>query len=83
MTPTGWKASRKQSASGPSRALRLVGAGLLMMLVTAPSEGQAGEAEPTSDNALATLCGIVEASARAESLPLNFFIRLIWRESAF
>ena len=54
-----------------------------MMLVTARSEGHAGEAEPTSDNALPTLCGIVEASARAESLPLNFFIRLIWRESAF
>jgi hypothetical protein len=43
----------------------------------------ASEAEPATDNALATLCGIVEASAKAEGLPINFFTRLIWRESAF
>ena len=39
--------------------------------------------EPASDNALAVLCGIVEDSAKAEGLPVNFFTRLIWRESAF
>ncbi len=39
--------------------------------------------EPASDNALAILCGIVEDSAKAEGLPVNFFTRLIWRESAF
>ncbi len=33
--------------------------------------------------ALATLCGIVETAARQEGLPVNFFTRLIWRESAF
>jgi hypothetical protein len=43
----------------------------------------AGEAEPATDNALATLCGIVDASAKAEGLPVNFFTRLIWQESAF
>jgi hypothetical protein len=43
----------------------------------------AGEAEPATDNALTTLCGIVDASAKAEGLPVNFFTRLIWRESAF
>ncbi len=43
----------------------------------------ANEAEPASDNALATLCGIVETSAQAQGLPVNFFTRLIWRESAF
>ena len=42
-----------------------------------------GRAEPATDNALATLCGIVETSARAEGLPVNFFTRLIWRESSF
>ena len=36
-----------------------------------------------TDNALATLCGIVEASAKAEGLPVDFFTKLIWRESAF
>jgi len=39
--------------------------------------------EPATDNALATLCGIVETSAKAEGLPVNFFTRLIWRESSF
>ena len=36
-----------------------------------------------TDNALATLCGIVEASAKAEGLPADFFTKLIWRESSF
>jgi hypothetical protein len=41
------------------------------------------DAGAESDNALATLCGIVEASARAEGLPPDFFTKLIWRESSF
>jgi Transglycosylase SLT domain/SPOR domain len=41
------------------------------------------DAGAESDNALATLCGIVEASARAEGLPADFFTKLIWRESSF
>jgi len=40
-------------------------------------------AAPATDNALATLCGIVETAAMKEGLPINFFTRLIWRESAF
>jgi Transglycosylase SLT domain/SPOR domain len=36
-----------------------------------------------NDNAVATLCGIVEASAKAEGLPAEFFTKLIWRESSF
>ncbi len=43
----------------------------------------AAEAAPATDNALATLCGIVETAAKEEGLPVNFFTRLIWRESAF
>ncbi len=39
--------------------------------------------DPASDGALAALCGIVEDSARAQGLPVDFFTRLIWRESAF
>jgi hypothetical protein len=45
--------------------------------------GAQADAGPESDYALATLCGIVEASARAEGLPVGFFTRLIWRESSF
>jgi len=43
----------------------------------------ADQTAPATDNALATLCGIVETAARQEGLPVNFFTRLIWRESAF
>ena len=41
------------------------------------------DAGPATDNALATLCGIVESSAKAEGLPVDFFTKLIWRESSF
>ena len=55
-------------------------AGLLVAFAVTAS---AAEAAPASDNAIATLCGIVEASAIREGLPVGFFTRLIWRESAF
>ncbi|MFO1116628.1 MAG: lytic transglycosylase domain-containing protein [Beijerinckiaceae bacterium] len=32
---------------------------------------------------LTTLCRFIETSARAEALPVDFFTRLIWRESGF
>jgi len=54
-----------------------------LALVLSRAGASANEAEPASDNALATLCGIVETSAQAQGLPVNFFTRLIWRESAF
>ncbi len=41
------------------------------------------DAGAETDNAVATLCGIVEASAKAEGLPPDFFTKLIWRESSF
>jgi Transglycosylase SLT domain/SPOR domain len=48
--------------------------------LSGPAHGDAGA---ESDNAVATLCGIVEASAKAEGLPAGFFTKLIWRESSF
>jgi hypothetical protein len=45
--------------------------------------GAYADAGPETDNAIATLCGIVEASAKAEGLPADFFTKLIWRESSF
>ena len=55
------------------------------LLAFAPMGSVPGRAEPqpATDNALATLCGIIETSAKAEGLPVNFFTRLIWRESSF
>jgi hypothetical protein len=72
-----------RAANGVGRPLsRRRALALLALLLSAPC-ASADEAEPATDNALATLCGIVEASAKAEGLPVNFFTRLIWRESAF
>src|SRR6516165_9872310 len=53
---------------------------LVIWLTERTADGDAG---PETDNALATLCGIVESSAKTEGLPVDFFTKLIWRESAF
>jgi Transglycosylase SLT domain/SPOR domain len=53
---------------------------LVFCLSGGPARADAGA---ETDNALATLCGIVEASAKAEGLPADFFTKLIWRESSF
>jgi len=45
--------------------------------------GAHADAGPEADNALATLCGMVESSAKTEGLPVDFFTKLIWRESSF
>jgi hypothetical protein len=72
-------AIRRSARREVSRALLAIA---LAVLSAAP--GFAGEdGAPATDNALTTLCGIVETSAREEGLPVNFFTRLIWRESAF
>ncbi len=47
------------------------------------AESVRADAGPATDNAIATLCGIVEASAKAEGLPADFFTKLIWKESSF
>ena len=52
----------------------------LVFWLSAPAHADAGA---ETDNAVGTLCGIVEASARAEGLPPDFFTKLIWRESSF
>jgi hypothetical protein len=63
-----------------ARGGRIALAAFLLWLSGDTARGDAG---PETDNALATLCGIVETSAKAEGLPLGYFTRLIWRESAF
>ena len=56
---------------------------LAALILSSTGRATFGDSGPVSDDALATLCGIVEASAKAEGLPVDFFTRLIWRESAF
>ena len=62
------------------RAARIAFAALALLL---GARGAYADAGPETDNALATLCGIVEASAKTEGLPVAFFTKLIWRESSF
>jgi Transglycosylase SLT domain/SPOR domain len=56
---------------------------LAALVLCLGGEAAHADAGPETDNALATLCGIVEASAKAEGLPADFFTKLIWRESSF
>ena len=56
---------------------------VVAFIALSASRALAAEAAPATDNALATLCGIVETAAKDEGLPVNFFTRLIWRESSF
>ena len=56
---------------------------LAALALSVSARGAGADAGPATDHALATLCGIVEASARAEGLPVEFFTKLIWRESSF
>jgi len=69
----------------PVRAIATDGAKLAFaaLIVLTVSHTAVGDAAPASDNAIVTLCGIVEAAAKAEGLPIGYFTRLIWRESAF
>ena len=43
----------------------------------------AGEAPPPSAAATESLCLLLESAASANDLPLEFFVRLIWKESRF
>ena len=38
---------------------------------------------PTADDPARTTCGLIESSAAAHGLPVEYFTRLIWRESSF
>lgn len=67
-------------AAAPAKLARIALAALALLIGGRGAQAGAG---PESDNALATLCGIVEASAEAEGLPVGFFTKLIWRESSF
>jgi soluble lytic murein transglycosylase-like protein len=55
-------------------ALMLLGGGL----AAAQSPGAGG-----TESVHEALCRLIESSARAEKLPVEFFTRLIWTESAF
>ena len=72
-------------ATGPYNIGALAGKGIAFaaLALLLGARGAYADAGPETDNALATLCGIVEASAKTEGLPVAFFTKLIWRESSF
>jgi hypothetical protein len=88
-----WRNFNKQGAESERRQFgggmrTLIGAKIGAIAIAAltllPSGGGArADAGPETDNALATLCGILETSAKSERLPVGYFTKLIWRESAF
>ena len=47
------------------------------------STASTGEAPPASAAATESLCLLLESAASANDLPLEFFVRLIWKESRF
>jgi soluble lytic murein transglycosylase-like protein len=55
-------------------------AGLVLAWVVAPATARA---ETGSDSTQTSICLMLESAARAYELPLEFFFRLIWRESRF
>jgi len=56
---------------------------LATLMLCASGRAACADAGPETDNALVTLCSILETSAKAEGLPVGYFTKLIWRESAF
>ena len=71
-------ACRNRGSTGPKR--KAIALAALVFCLSGPAHADAGA---ETDDAVATLCGIVEASAKAEGLPADFFTKLIWRESSF
>jgi hypothetical protein len=63
-----------------ARSGRIALAALILWLSCRTAIADAG---PETDNAIVTLCGILESSAKNEGLPVGFFTKLIWRESGF
>jgi hypothetical protein len=68
----------KASIGAKGKAIALAALALLL-----GARAASADAGPETDNTLATLCGILESSAKTEGLPVDFFTKLIWRESAF
>ena len=55
-------------------------AGLVLVLAAAPHSPRA---ESSNGSTQTSICLMLESAARAHALPLEFFARLIWRESRF
>ncbi len=71
--------ARPTSFTASPMPLRLIL--LLLALLAAPARAQQG-APFASDDPAAALCAIIEKAAGDNALPVDYFTKLIWRESA-
>jgi hypothetical protein len=55
----------------------------LQTIVVLPATAQSAKAPEQASNSQDSICPIIEATARANGLPVQFFTRLIWQESRF
>jgi hypothetical protein len=55
----------------------------LLLLLSPPPEAKAQKASAPSESVHSAVCPLVEAAARDNALPVDFFARLIWAESRF
>ena len=83
MSPRAPKATTHEFGARRARRIGALLVGAIAALTAAPARPDGAPTAIGSDATLAELCGIVETAARREGLPVNFFTRLIWRESAF
>lgn len=61
---------------------KLAGPLLMLALLSAPAVAEP-EREAMARRPHGTLCWLIESAAREHGLPVSFFTRLIWKESAF
>lgn len=71
---------RQRCPSAPTRRLIVV---LFLLALTAPGRAPAQQNAPPEQtgNSRYSVCQIIEAAAKTNALPVDFFTRLIWQES--
>ena len=57
--------------------------GLIMVILSAAAAAAQDVSDGQAGDPLDPLCSIIEATARSNALPVDFFTRLIWQESRF
>jgi hypothetical protein len=76
-----WQHMRKRIERRGADALRVLFA--VLAVLGSPAVAQEDGAAPAPAAAANSVCDLIETAANAHGLPVGFFTRLIWRESAF
>ncbi len=64
-------------------AMLVLGAGTASSFAETTGDEPAAEAQPKPELTRATICSLIDAAAARHDLPVEFFTRLIWKESRF